>query len=211
MTMYQPTIPTGNTNLNIDYQNIQNNFRQLDTTYGVDHVAYSLLQNNGYHRTVHLVPVSTASPPFNNNGPTNNPPNVPAPTPGFGQVLSAQINDGYGTPDEALYFLTGGNKLLQLTSNLVPSLGISGYTFLPGGVIIQWGSNNVTGPGDSGTVTFSPSFQSAAYIVVLGLQHITAPNSASSVSYKGLTKLKFDWVYQGSTNISSFTWLCIGK
>src|SRR6185312_10483429 len=118
MTMYQPGIPTGTVTLDVDYQNLQDNFQQLDTTYGVDHIKYSQSTNNGYHTAIHLVPVSTVT----TNAPNNQPINGYTATGGFGQLLSAQINDGIGTPDEALYFLSGGNKLTQFTRNFVPTI-----------------------------------------------------------------------------------------
>src|SRR5258706_8887704 len=55
MSMYQPGIPTGTVNLDVDYQNLQDNFQQLDTTFGVDHIKFSQGTNNGFHTVVHLV------------------------------------------------------------------------------------------------------------------------------------------------------------
>ena len=59
MTSYQPTIPTGLVNLDVDYKNIQNNFQQLDTTYGVDHIKYSQPTNNGFHNQVTMAQITT--------------------------------------------------------------------------------------------------------------------------------------------------------
>ena len=58
-SIYQPSIPTGLVDLDQDYQNIQNNFQQLDTTFGVDHTTFSNnTAQNGYHTVVHLIPQS---------------------------------------------------------------------------------------------------------------------------------------------------------
>ena len=40
MSLYQPLIPTGSVGLNLDFQNVQNNFSQLMTTFGQDHTTY---------------------------------------------------------------------------------------------------------------------------------------------------------------------------
>lgn len=69
-TMYQPGIPTGLVNLDVDYQNIQENFQQLDTTYAVDHYAYSdPSSNNGFHNKVTTPEYSTGSPPTTTTNP----------------------------------------------------------------------------------------------------------------------------------------------
>lgn len=147
MSMYQPGIPTGTVNLDVDYQNLQDNFQQLDTSFGVDHVPFSVNTADdpaGYHQSVHYVPFSTTvtNPPNNFVATTVAPQGVPAATPGFGQVFSAQVNDGLAT-DDALFYLSGGNRLTALTRNLTPistnNTDRNGYTFLPGGIIFQWG------------------------------------------------------------------------
>ncbi len=68
MVQYQPGIPTGLVNLDVDYQNIQDNFQQLDTTYGVDHYPYSDPNpTNGFHNKV-------TTPGFIDSPPTGLPP-----------------------------------------------------------------------------------------------------------------------------------------
>lgn len=141
MSTYQPGIPTGLVNLDVDYQNIQNNFQQLDTSFGKDHVTFSSqTAQNGYHTSIHLNPISTTV----TNPPNNQPVVTPVATAGYGQLFSASIDDGINT-DTALYFLTGGNRLIQLTRNFAPVASASGYTFLPGGLVMQWGLATVTG------------------------------------------------------------------
>src|SRR5512147_851600 len=137
MSTYQPGIPTGTVDLDVDYLNIQNNFTQANTSFGVDHVPFdtnTLDEPAGYHESIHFVPFSTTV----TNPPNNQPVVSPTATSGFGQLFSSQINDGINL-DESLYFLTGGNRLTQLTRNFQPVASANGYTFLPGGLILQWG------------------------------------------------------------------------
>ena len=66
--VYQPTIPTGLVKFSSDYANIQGNFQQLDTTFGVDHFEYSdATANNGFHYKV-------TTPDYVENPPTGLPP-----------------------------------------------------------------------------------------------------------------------------------------
>lgn len=64
MSLYNPGVPTGTVNLDVDYQSLQNNFSQLDTTYGVDHYKFSnRTGKNGFHNSVTTPIYSTAATP----------------------------------------------------------------------------------------------------------------------------------------------------
>ena len=142
MPTYNPNVPTGTVELDQDYLNLQANFQQLNIAYGVDHVPFSDTSGTfpsgitGIHTAIHLNPVSTTA----TNPPNNQPINGYTATLGYGQLFSAEINDGFST-DEALYYLTGSNKLIQLTRNVLPTAVsvTNGYTFLAGGIVLQWG------------------------------------------------------------------------
>jgi len=220
MTLYQPGIPTGTVDLDQDYQNVQNNFQQLDTTFFVDHVKFSVSENNGCHRAIHMVPVSTTT----TNGPNNQPINGYAATPGLGQIFDAQINDGIDT-DEALFFLTGGNKLDQLTRNFVPVAATTGASYIAGGIILAWGtkfpSSGITfDSGDTGSVTFGNSlfpttsasiFPTSCFRVFTTLTFSTPSSVAGSIAISNLTNTGFDWVFGGpSGRYGPFQWLAIG-
>lgn len=144
---YQPNIPTGSVPLNQDYLNLLGNFQSLDTGFGVDHVPFSVSNQNGYHTAIHFVPVSTGSPNIPPTGYTN--------TPGFGQLFTATTNDGIAT-DQTLFYNSGtGNNLTQMTMNFTPKRGANGSTFLPGRLIEQWGVVTVTGNVVSEPVLFA--------------------------------------------------------
>jgi hypothetical protein len=218
--MYQPGIPTGTVNLNIDYKNIQDNFQQLDTTFAVDHVTYSnQTAQNGYHTAVHLNPISTTA----TNPPNNQPIVPPSVTAGIGQLFSSQINDGVNV-DTALYFLTGGNRLLQLTRNFLPvSAASPGYTFLPGGIIVAWGIVTTSlSAGSTGTVTFptissNPVFTNVFNVFTsLNFTASNPPTSSSaivlSIRKSTLSKTSFTWLANGSgSSWIGFYWVAIGN
>lgn len=234
MSVYQPNVPTGTVDLDVDYQNLQGNFQQLDTQFGVDHVPFSNTSGtppagiNGYHRFVHLNPFSTTTSAGTNNYPL--PPDggpftpgetvIPSPTVGFGQIFSCEVNDGINA-DQALYFLTGGGKATQLTRNFQPVVGSNGsfpsngYTFLPGGFILQWGSIAATA-GTPIPVVFSTSgniaFPANNFVVSVtagrvffsGLS-VDITTSAKSVTgftinnnAASATSLSYDWVALGN-------------
>lgn len=205
---YQPGIPTGLIDLNIDYTNIQTNFSQLDTQFGIDHVPFSNTTGsiNGYHESIHFNPESTTV----TNPPNNYPPNVPAATPGFGQLFSCQVNDGIAA-DEALYYLSGGGSLTTLTRNFQPVASTNGKTFLPGGLILQWGTTSSSS--SNIPVSFSPAFPSAIYnIQVTRLHSSSSPGSTFGywVSTSGLSTSGFT-IVNNDGHTWSYYWLAIGN
>lgn len=218
MSTYQPGIPTGTVNLDVDYLNIQNNFQQLDTSFGIDHLPFSNNSaQNGYHTSIHFNPVSTTA----TNPPNNQPINGYTTTPGFGQLFSAQINDGINT-DEALYFLSGSNRLTQLTRNFAPILGTGGRTFLPGGIIMQWGQ--VTGL-SSGITTATVNYSSFTNVIAFpnscffmnGTPFYTgsAPSSTSSfadVWFRLISRTQFRFTFNTNSNATDgFMWFALGN
>lgn len=211
MSTYQPGIPTGLVNLDVDYQNIQNNFQQLDTSFGVDHVTFSSqTAQNGYHTSIHLNPVSTTA----TNPPNNQPVITPVATAGYGQLFSASINDGINT-DTALYFLTGGNRLMQLTRNFAPitTSTTNGATFLPGGMIMQWGLVTVTG---TLAINYAVPLSAPAYSIQLtqfnsGASSIREFLQVFATSSSSFTIRVIDTNGTVSGSPQSIYWIAIGK
>ena len=194
---YDPNVPTGVVPLNIDYQNLQNNFQALDTVFAVDHVTYSnATPQRGYHTSIHMNPVSSGGPVV-----------PPAATPNYGQIFSESVNDNFST-DTTLYFLTGGNKLIQLTRNVQPSAAINGYTFFPGGIIFQWG--RVTNPGSGGSVTFPQSFKAALFNIQLTIQDDSGNQRAAVRSTIPPTLTGFNY-FCSSSGIAFLYWTAIGN
>lgn len=200
---YQPGIPTGLVPLNQDYLNIQNNFNDINNQYNVDHVPLTSTSGtppNGYHEAIHSVPVSTTT----TNPPNNQPINGYTATAGYGQFITAQINDGINT-DEAFFYLSGGNRLMQLTRNFTPITTANGATFLPGGLILQYGTTATTGV--LTPVTFAIPFPTACY-AISALRNQTTD---TVLGYQSLTQTGFSLYTNGSSSSGvNFTWMAIG-
>lgn len=209
MSLYNPNVPTGTVPLNVDYQNIRNNFTGLNNNYIIDHVPFDNVDATitGYHKVVHMVPSVGA----------------PASVAGIGELYCRTINDGINN-DEELFYQTGSGRIIQLTRNFVPvTTANNGRTFIAGGVIIQWGfvngthgGNSVFNGGDSGTVTFAQAFSSACFGVQINPVYGTAPgvpSGTATVSYdlNTLSTTKFDWTFiSSSAAYKRFFWMAIG-
>jgi len=63
MAVYQPGIPTGTVDLDVDYLNIQGNFTQANVVYGTDHYPFNnATSNQGFHNLVTTPPVVNSPP-----------------------------------------------------------------------------------------------------------------------------------------------------
>jgi hypothetical protein len=158
--VYQPGIPTGLVDLDQDYLAIQQNFTGLDTTFGIDHVTFSnTTLQNGYHKDIHFNPVSTTvtNAPNNYVTATQYPQGVPVTVAGIGQLFSSEVNDA-ASVDTGLYWKTGNGLQVAMTRNFSPVRAASGYTFLPGGLIMQWGTQLTTTSGAGTTFNWPRPF-----------------------------------------------------
>lgn len=198
MPSYNPNIPNGNTKLNQDYINIRDNFQQLNTTYGIDHVP--LTDNsplNGYHKAVHLVQQV-----------------APGAVAGVGSLYTTTTS--VINTDETLFYKSGANRIMQLTMNVQPVAAANGYSFLPGGILFQWGVV------DAG-VGFLPLLNHVDFITsninfptnIFGLQLTTSrAGNVSTVSINSAvppTITGFDFILNTSTNVKKVYWTAIGN
>ncbi len=214
MTTYQPGIPTGTVNLDVDYKALQANFTALDTIFNVDHVTYSnTTAQKGYHKDIHFNPISTTV----TNGPNNYvtatqyPQGIPATVTGIGQLFSSSVTDGVNT-DTGLYWLTGGGRQIALTRNFAPVIAATGYTFLPGGLIMQWGSIATPASGApvaGNLVTFPLTFPNNVFSITLGPSRANTTNEALTVNSTTVTTAGFN-VITGSNNYARVYWQAIG-
>ncbi len=200
MTSFNPLVPTGLIALREDYANVQANFQQLDTTYGSDHVAYSVALNNGYHTDIHLVPQST-----------------PAPTAGIGQFFAQNVNDGFNT-DTALLFETGAGLISKLTSNFQPVIGTNGSSYLPGnatnGLVVQWGIISPMTIGSYTAVSFAThnkQFQNNCFgvwtqVITSGTGNVTNTLVVATVSNTG-----FSYFLALGGTVTGFYWIAVGN
>lgn len=209
--VYTPGYPPDGSSLGQTKSTIRNNLDGTFQTLAVDHINNNGSpgsQPAGYHKTIHMVPRS----------------NTPSSIVGIGQLYTRTFNSIAN--DTALFWRTGGGITQQLTMNVAPSGAANGYTFMAGGILIQWGivsgthgSGNLFNNGDTGTVTFSTnniSFPNNCFNVQLCL--ISKPTSSASsdnslfVDMGIATRLKFDWKFNGNSgSFANFYWMSIGN
>ncbi len=211
---YQSGIPTGNVKFSVDYQNIQGNFSVLDTSYGINHFAFSdSSSKKGKHKFVDMptlnTPVTDTTPPsslVSGDGA------IYTSRPGISTELF-YANDGTG----AAFKLT--NVSAAVAAGNFSKFGTNpGWTFLPGGLILQWGS--VTSTANTfQTLTFSlagniefPNNCFSVFTQPFGSGSVPGGGATIEIRKSTLSKTLFNWVYvTGSGQYEGFFWVAIGN
>jgi hypothetical protein len=196
---YTPGYPPDGSSLGQTKSTMRNNLDGTFETLAVDHI-----DNNGqpgskpagYHKVVHMVPQASN----------------PAPVTNFGQLYSKTINSF--TTDQALFWETGAGLIQQLTTNLTPLATNSGYTFLPGGIIVQWG--RVTSTNSTFTLqNYNITFPNACFCVFAQIYGTgTEPSGAGTIDirFSQVLAASFQWcMITQSDKYTGFFWVAIGN
>jgi hypothetical protein len=187
-----PNIPSS------DVSNMQTNTNSINSIIGVDHVGFNLA-NGGYHTVIHQTQYSTGTDP--------------AAIPSIGQLYIKQISSN-GNTDEVLFYQSGGGRIFQLTgaptgAGSQGSIGTSGWTFLPNGLIMQWGV--VNSPPSSGSVTYPLQFPQNVFGVFFNFGRNASSTDSFWINTSG-TNNTTQFAFKGSTGTAVvFYWFAIGN
>ena len=174
---------------------IRNNLDGTFQVFSVDHQDQNET-GGGSHNKVQLMEVGGSSPPSGLSA-------------GF-ETLYSQVIAGAGE----VFFTRGASGTgIQLTGPGDIVKANNGYTFLPGGLLLQWGRVNST---SNGTVTFTSanrSFPNACFAVWTQPRFTgAAPNGVATVAIKLNTNVSFDWKFiTDSGAYAGFLWIAIGN
>jgi hypothetical protein len=117
--------------------------------------------------------------------------------------------------DLNITFPSYGASSTQMTVKSKPPVTAStGSSWLPGGLIIQWGISSVNVSGTKTTITFSPAFSSTAYNVTLTPINNTGSASPTAnmvqIDAGSVTSTNFRVTNSSSGSITQIYWLAIG-
>lgn len=189
MSLFIPTIPTANQNLDFSQGQLLSNNAGLDTVFGIDHSLFSdATSNKGFHKKV------TFS--------SNNVPVVPTTPP----VLFTNIQDGAGNalPGAVpqLFFYSG--SAAQGQNNYVT--GSTGSTLLPCGIIMKWGQGTIPLNANT-TVNFTQgAFPNNCFSVTVSSRN--SGNTPGTFNVNGVAVGSFT-LY--ATTAGNFYYLAIGN
>jgi hypothetical protein len=185
---------------------IRGNFQQINTVFAINHIAFNQT-GQGKHPFLQMPEQVTAPITLANEA-------------GFYPKVGTN-------PAETNLWMRGENNGFeyQLTAADQTNVGVfgnntayaanqtGGWTFLPGGLIMQYGLITVAPNGGTATITFPKAYTSQVYSVVLTFNR-TDPSSVvqtvrlSNFNAASLSSFNF---YSGSNNNVPITWISIGK
>jgi len=200
-------IPKGSQSLNQTFQSIQDNFTNYKTVVGINHFAPNTA-NQGKHTFVEM-------PNFSG---------TPTTFAGEGSIFSRTRN-GYSqvwyTPDAGAvrYQLTrcddaNFSTFAAYTPYGAPPAGFTqsgGWTFLPGGLLMQYGFYGKSGAtGSSGSIEFPVNFSFFPYSIQLSLYRGSGDQSLTIDSGFNPTPSKFKFL-TSSSGSDGIYWSAIGE
>lgn len=143
---YNLGIPASGHNPSNDYTLVQENTNATSQIVGVDHATFNVNFSGCHNQSTYLDQVS-------------NPGSAAGQLRLYSKLDSSSISE--------LYFQRDGNSsVIQLTGKVTPTASSSGYTFLPGGIILQWGVANISA--STGTFTFPYNGMTSLFCATLG-------------------------------------------
>ncbi len=194
---YVTGIPATNNNPSQDQPNMQTNTDSISGLISVDHIGFGTFDNSG--GTHNQVQLKNRPPPLPPGGLQN----------GYETLYSAVVA-GSGE----IFFTRGalGNNI-QLTGPGVPSAIQNGYTFLPGGILLQWGFVNGAVHRVTTPVLFPTPFPTVNgfFSLTLGQVRTDLANGADNINIAATSTMGFSYYNTSGSGITGFYWMAIGN
>lgn len=136
-------------------------------------------------------------------------------------IQGTDTNTGMFFPAaDTIAFAEGGTVAMRIDSNAsvsmgsnilnlgTSSLGTNGYSRLPNGLLLQWGTSGSIGQDSSGSVTFPIAFTTLYCINITGRQAInTTSGGLDTISTQSTTGFT---IAHGGDGTSTFYWMALG-
>jgi len=190
---FTPNIPQSGQSLGNSRTQVLNNFASLRATMAANHVDVNLT-NPGWHTYIKWS--VQASDPTTGANEINE----------YVKVVGGVAKKFLATPSAGAIFVT--------YPGIPPSALSNGYSYLPGGLLIQWGS--VASPGTSGTVTFATAniaFPTNLFNVQLTMGRVNASGGSGVAvidTSQTFDKTTFSYISSTSSSVTLY-WVAIGN
>ncbi len=211
---YLPLKPASGDNLSVSQGDIQSNFSTANTVMDINHYPFDNTTNSkGKHKFVAMPVLGSLPTTISGEG------DIYTKTSSVSQLFFTQDNSGNEyqltrcIPSSYTLFSNNTNNY-----NLVGTNFTGGWSFLPGGMLIQYGNyNRPAGISPSIiTVVFPVAFTNAATVNVIVTPICKAGGTSATDTFSlidgSITTTQFQW--NAETSTSSYvgvTWIAIGK
>lgn len=200
MSFYNPNIPQSTDFLSQSQQDIQNNFQQADTSFDINHYAFSnVTANNGKHSYIEMVNEAILPVGLTDEEGTLYTKKV------SGESQMFYSPDDTGREYQMTNVIESEFATFGTNTNYAPNL-FGGWTYLPGGLILQYGLSTTILP--ILPITFPITFPNNIF-------SLNTTNSASSpvtmsLSVGTITTSSFT-VIPASSVLGGLYWTAIGN
>ncbi len=214
---YTRDIPAANHNPSVDQPSMKTNTNSIGSLIGEDHYTFGV-SNGGFHKQIRLpdlTNINSLAPRIANSG-----------TLWTQKAISTgvtQESNLFYVPDQTTdeyqltRTITASKTLFGLNIqnyNGVGSAFEGGWTFLPGGLLLQYGRYDAGGAlGSSGDVFFPVVFSGQVFNIEITLiaNNVTLVNNVT-IARTVAGGTRFTWRTNGTTtNYTGFYWTAIGK
>lgn len=195
---FNPSKPAPNDLLSDSQLDIQTNFSTSNTSFGLNHYSFdNLTVKNGKHKFVEM-------------------PNSALPV-GLAATEGTLYTKTAAAASELYYTRDASGIEIQMTGPDKPVATTNGHTFLPGGILMQWGQ--ITSTNSSFTpllfATANIDFPNNCFDVFtqpFGSGNVPGGACTIEVRKSTISKTKFDWVMvTNSGEYTGFFWWAIGN
>ena len=162
---YTKNLPNQNDNPSADAPDMKINTNSINDLIAVDHATFNVA-NGGTHNQAQLKSLNSIPSGLSS---------------GFGTIYSKLVSG------ITQLFFTRDNSGVEIqltgsgTNSTAPLIAPNGYTFLPGGLLFQWGFGAVNASGTPTLFTYATPFQSNVYSITIGCR-INQPNNAPAAN-----------------------------
>jgi len=207
---YNPSIPQPTDFISDSQPQILNNFTALNSVFSRNHVAFDVATNSGNHKFVELRNTAAIPAP------------IPALNAGEGTIYTKMIS----SVSQLFYTDDASGNEYQLTRDIPASFSLfgtntnnynasganftGGWSYLPGGLLIQYGnaSNQVNGD----TIPFPVAFTTGAFSISVTGHYNSSSRGFWWVKTQTTTNFTVTAIDNGGTSISTtLYWFAIGK
>jgi len=186
---YNPAIPAANDLLSQSQQDIQQNFAEIQTLIGINHINFGAV-GQGKHLYLQL-------------------PEHAAPTTAIDEAGFYSNVGATSTITELFFRRENNGELIPMTERQTG--GAPGWTFLPSGIVLQFGIANVS---DHTTVTLTRAMPTTLLFVIVSSKRVA--NQTNVVSLESITDTQHFVASSRTVNnsptyeASDITYLAIG-
>lgn len=198
---YTANVPVSGQTLGNSRPIINANFGAINTAFSVNHVAFNSA-DQGKHKFCTFLTQGTSS--ASSPGTAANDVN-----------FYSRSQTGFDGSAPNLYLQFGPNGAgaadVLMTRRIAPVTASNGYTFLPGGLILQWGFlQGAPFIANNAAVTFPLTFPSAIYNIQM--TGVTASTDDKTINVKNgsQTTSGFNVICSGSSQFTFINWVAIG-